>query len=64
MLSCEDITLKANWKKEETKKDENKPYQKTNTSSNANTNVTSSQPEKQKSYKCPSGYELTEENKC
>ena len=41
LLTCEDITLKANWMKEETKKEETKPSNNTN---------------KQKSYKCPSGY--------
>ena len=43
LLTCEDITLKANWKKEETKKEETKPSNNTN---------------KQKSYKCPNGYTL------
>ena len=55
LLACEDISLKAKWEKEETvdtKKHESK------------TTPTTKKTEKQKSYKCPEGYELTEGNKC
>ena len=54
LLSCEDITLKANWKKDEAK-DESKNETKNETKDE--TKKDNSTP-KQKSYKCPSGYTL------
>jgi len=53
LLACEDISLKANWKKEETKPTEN-----------TETPTQQTQPVTPKSYKCPTGYELTEDNQC
>ena len=52
LLTCEDITLKAKWEKEEitsTKKE----------SSKTTTTTTSKKAEKQKVYKCPEGYTLS-----
>lgn len=46
LLACEDIALKANWKKEESKPTETPTTETT-------------EPEKEKTYKCPSGYTLS-----
>lgn len=58
LLSCEDITLKANWKKEETKTDTKKEETKTETKKDETKTETKKEETKQKSYKCPSGYKL------
>ena len=50
LLTCEDITLYANWEKEE-KKEEKKE-------------TTQVEQPKEKKYICPEGYELKDNNKC
>ena len=60
-LACEDITLYANWK-EKTKE----PTTTTNNNDNnttTNNNNTTTTP-KEKTYKCPDGFELKDTNKC
>lgn len=49
LLTCEDITLYANWEKEEKKEEKKETVQE--------------QP-KEKKYTCPDGYELKDDNKC
>ena len=62
LLACEDITLKANWKKNSTsnnsKKDNNKKDDTKKDDNKKNDNTTT------KTYKCPDGYTLNSNNKC
>ena len=60
LLSCDDITLKANWKK---KSSTNKSSKNNSTKNNTNNNTTT-QPSTNKTYKCPAGYTLNSNNKC
>lgn len=62
LLPCEDIILKANWKRIENKKADNMTSQAINDKNNII--PTTSQPEKIKNYNCPSGYILIDNNKC
>ena len=60
-LSCEDITLKATWKKNSTKNSSNNKNNNKNNSTNTPKTDTDT---KDKTYSCPSGYTLNSDNKC
>ena len=65
LLSCENITLKANWKKVEDTKEEKKEEKKEETKKqeqNQEDKLTGQV--KPKTYSCPQGYELVDGNKC